>query len=687
SLSNGQLQLNRAGGGAQKLDWTHFVKSDGIALPTLAFTNTLDLHIAGTATVTLAGLFTATGTGSLDEGQVSGTDSTTSQTLTNAQALALTLNTSAAAGGLGSASASLHLVSLTQGTKSWLGVDASGINLSLTVDPLSLSLSNGELQLNRATGGAQKLDWTHFTKSSGITLPTLAFTNTLDLHVSGTVTVTFTGLFTATGTGSLDEGQISDAAVGNNAQLLAIALDASVGGGGSSASATVHLVSITQGAQSWLGIDASGVSLSFVVAPLTLSIGNGVLQLNRANGGASKLNWQTFTTAHTNLPTIAVADTVDLHVSGTATVTLPGFFTVTASGSLDLGQITDTSTVVGTNAQLLALSLTASAAGGGISAGGTVHLVSITQGAKSWLGVDASGINLSFDVSPLTLSVTNGVLQLNRANGGTTKLNWQTFTTAHTKLPTIAVTDTVDLHVSGTVAVALPGLFPANANGSLDLGQITDTAVGTDAQFLALALDASAAGGNASLSATVHLVSITHGPKSWLGVDASGINLSFTLDPLTLSLSDGVLQLNRANGGATKLNWQTFTTAHTNLPTIAVLDTTDLHVSGTATLSLPGLFTATGTGSIDLGQVTDAATVGTNAQVPAVSLDTSASGGGIGSVSATLHLVSITQGAKTWLGADGSGISLSLAIEPLTLSVTDASLKLNRAGGGATKLN
>src|SRR5262249_38403363 len=150
SLSNGELQLNRASGtGAQKLDWTHFVKSDGIGLPTLGFTNTLDLHVAGTATVTLPGVFTATGTGSLDQGQVGGTDSTTSQTLTDAQAVALTLDTSAAAGGAGSLSASLHLISLTQGTKSWLGVDASGISLSLAVDPLTLSLSNGQLQLNR----------------------------------------------------------------------------------------------------------------------------------------------------------------------------------------------------------------------------------------------------------------------------------------------------------------------------------------------------------------------------------------------------------------------------------------------------------------------------------------------------------------------------------------------------------
>ena len=141
--------------------------------------------------------------------------------------------------------------------------------------------------------------------------------------------------------------------------------------------------------------------------------------------------------------------------------------------------------------------------------------------------------------------------------------------------------------------------------------------VGTNAQALSLHLDASAGGGGASVGATVHLVSITQGAKSWLGVDASAISLSFTLDPLTLTLANGELQLNRATGaGATKLDWAAFTTTAPSLTLqpLTVTDSTDLHVSGTATISLPGLFTATGTGSLDLGQVTDPATVGTDAQ-------------------------------------------------------------------------
>ena len=45
----------------------------------------------------------------------------------------------------------MKLISLTQGSKSWLGVDASGINLSLTLDPLTVSVTDGELELNQAS--------------------------------------------------------------------------------------------------------------------------------------------------------------------------------------------------------------------------------------------------------------------------------------------------------------------------------------------------------------------------------------------------------------------------------------------------------------------------------------------------------------------------------------------------------
>src|SRR5262249_39481848 len=151
-----------------------------------------------------------------------------------------------------------------------------------------------------------------------------------------------------------------------------------------------------------------------------------------------------------------------------------------ASGSLDLGQVTVSThgtdgapavaagLVAGTPAQATVLQLSASANGGPASVGVNVKLVSITQGARSWLGVDATGINLSLALAPLTVSVSGGALKLNRASGaGASKLDWASFVEVdpnHTPtpitlaaplsgltLPHLDVASTLDLHVSGSV--------------------------------------------------------------------------------------------------------------------------------------------------------------------------------------------------------------------------------------------
>ena len=480
-------------------------ESDSLTLPALAVSSSLDLHVAGTATVALAGVFTATGTGSLDVGTVtvtSGVDQT--QVGTAAQALSLTLDTSVSAGGIGSAGATLSLVKLTQGTKSWLGVDASGITLSLNVDPLTVSVTNGELKLNRASGvGATPLDWQSLTAATplyaGIDLHTIDVTAAQSLHISGTATIALSGVFTATGTGSLDLGTVTvtsgadQTQVGTAAQALSLTLDTSVTAGGiGSAGATLSLVKLTQGTKSWLGVDASGITLSLDVDPLTISVTNGELKLNRVSGvGATPVDWHDLTAATPlytgiDLRTIDVTAAQTLHIAGTATITLSGVFTATGTGSLDLGTVTVTGGAdeaqVGTAAQALSLTLDTSVSAGGIgSAGATLSLVQLTQGTKSWLGVDASGITLSLNVDPLTISVTNGELKLNRASGvGATPLDWHDLTAATPlytgiDLHTIDVTAAQSLHISGTATVALSGVFTATGTGSLDLGTVTVT--------------------------------------------------------------------------------------------------------------------------------------------------------------------------------------------------------------------
>src|SRR5205823_5029525 len=120
----------------------------------------------------------------------------------------------------------VKLISITQGARSWLGVEASGITISLALDPLSVSLVGGALKLNKVSGaGASKLDWASFTEGAGSTpltglpLPHLDVAQGLDLHLSGTVEVELADVFSVTATGSLDLGQLNVAplAAGNPA--------------------------------------------------------------------------------------------------------------------------------------------------------------------------------------------------------------------------------------------------------------------------------------------------------------------------------------------------------------------------------------------------------------------------------------------------------------------------------------
>ena len=107
------------------------------------------------------------------------------------------------------------------------------------------------------------------------------------------------------------------------------------------------------------------------------------------------------------------------------------------------------------------------------------------------------------------------------------------------------------------------------------------------------------------------------------------------------------------------------------LPMLDIDQSTDMYIAGSATVSVAGIFTATGTGSLSLGQVTgdsgnvNAAQVGTNAQALSLHLDTSVTIAGV-TTSGTLDLDRITQGAKSWLGVDASAISLSLDLAPLS---------------------
>src|SRR5262249_15243287 len=192
-------------GDSLELEWSTFGSAGPLVQPTV--------NVA-TARLTLGGsetpAFSATGTFSISSGQVTGPT-----VGSNANAFAFTLDASGSGGGVGAAG-SIKVVSITQGPDSWLGIEAHGISLTLTQGPVAISLTNGELQVNRSSTGTN-LNWSMWAPTGGIALPHLDITAAVDLHVAGTIVLTVdlaglgVGSISAKGTGTLDIGTVSDA--------------------------------------------------------------------------------------------------------------------------------------------------------------------------------------------------------------------------------------------------------------------------------------------------------------------------------------------------------------------------------------------------------------------------------------------------------------------------------------------
>ncbi|TMJ93590.1 MAG: hypothetical protein E6G67_11940 [Actinobacteria bacterium] len=189
---------------------------------------------------------------------------------------------------------------------------------------------------------------------------------------------------------------------------------------------SVKFVSITQGAKNWTGVDVAGAALDLLGVPnVTLSVSGGAVKVNQATG-AAKLDWTTFSPTGMSLPHLDIGQDLDLHVSGSAKLQAYGVLIALGTIDLDEGQVTDTNTV-GTDAEALSFELKnaqAFAGSGGVLSGTTIDtsnaigvdgkvkslkVVSISQGEKSWLGIDASGVDASLvGVPNVTLSFTGG---------------------------------------------------------------------------------------------------------------------------------------------------------------------------------------------------------------------------------------------------------------------------------------
>src|SRR5262249_59846002 len=130
--------------------------------------------------------------------------------------------------------------------RSWRGVGAWALNFSLESPPLTLAVTDGQLQLNSAAGvGASKLNWATLTAASDPSTDPAAHHGlpfglnigpALSLHVQGNAAITFTGLLTVSGSFALDQLDVTDdllkAQVGAGATAVALTLTAAGAGGG-----------------------------------------------------------------------------------------------------------------------------------------------------------------------------------------------------------------------------------------------------------------------------------------------------------------------------------------------------------------------------------------------------------------------------------------------------------------------
>src|SRR4029078_2240137 len=271
----------------------------------------------------------------------------------------------------------------------------------------------------------------------------------------------------------------------------------------------------------------------------------------------------------------------------------------------------------------------------------------------------------------------------------------------HNGLPFgLDIDDALSLHVEGNAWMEFVGLLTVPGSFALDQLDVSDpdltAVVGAGATALALTLTAQASGGGASVSGELRLIQITNATnpaavKSWLGVEASDLSFGLEFAPLTLTVTEGSLKLNSATGsGVAKLDWDSLTftpSGHNGLPFGLDIDhSLSLHVEGNASIELAGLLTVLGAFTLDQVTLTGAdALVGAGAEALALSMTAQATVGGV-STSGSLKLIQITNktdlaNPKSWLGVQASSLSLTLALAPLSLAVTDGTLKLNQATG------
>ena len=156
-------------------------------------------------------------------------------------------------------------------------------------------------------------------------------------------------------------------------------------------------------------------------------------------------------------------------------------------------------------------------------------------------------------------------------------------------------------------------------------------------------------------------------------------------------MTNGRLKLNQKPVGQDKLDWAAITVDNNTAGFGFALNVdadTSLEVSGDATIDFDGLLSVQGSFLLTQFDLTDDTIVGAGATALSLQLSVSDEVGGAASASGNLNLLQVSNASgQTWLGVAATELNFDLNFAPLTLAVTNGSLKLNQKPVGQDKLD
>ncbi len=548
----------------------------------------------------------------------------------------------------------------------WIGIEATGLTIAGTLPGLDGAITNGGVQINTATAGTTAIDWTTIAAST-LTMTAEA------LGVSGRIASLSIGGVLSGSTDFAFAKPSTDLITGTLSNLVLNAGSGSFGASITGSSVKVALLS--QGANRFLGIEASGLGITATLPGFTGAITNGGVRVNRGIGAAA-IDWTTIAGSGITLQTAVTG------VSGRITTLAVGGLTGSTDFTLAKQTVAAGDLLTGTLSNLV---LAAGSSTFGATITGTdVKFAVLSSGADRFTGIEASGLGITATLPGFTGTFSNGGVRVNTASGSATPIDWTTIAESGLTLPS-AVTG-VSGHIDNlSIAGALTGSTDFTitkttvAQGDLLTGKLTG---------LVLAAGSSTFGASIT-GASVNVAFLSTPTARYTGIEASGLGITASLPGMTGTFSNGGVKVNSASAGAA-VDWTTVTGSGLTLTTSIVSVSGDI-----ATLSIAGALTGSATVALSRTLVT----------LP---------GGGEGELlTGTLSNLQLTAGSSTFgVTVQGDGVKIALlaptapgdnrrwtGIEATGLSIitpnlpgfsgtfTNGGVLVNTASAGATPLD